>query len=278
VRVWLPITKLLAGFAVRICEPTVMTGATTGLLGGVMAIVLPPTAIAVAPGARLTGVPETVIWGPPATSVWLPTIKSLAGFAVRVCDPRVMTGAPPGVFCGVIAIVLPPTAIAVALGAKLIGVPETVIWGPPGLRVWEPIMKLLAGFAVIVFEPTVITGGLGEAAFGLLGGIAITLVPIAMAVAPGARLIGVSETVIPGPPGLRVWEPMTKLLAGTARSVSEPTDITGGLGGATFGLLGGIAITLVPIAMAVAPGARLIGVSETVIPGPPGLRVWESMM
>jgi hypothetical protein len=195
-RVWEPMTNWLAEFAVSVCEPRVMTGGEVTpprFFGGGMPKVLVPITIAVALGARLIGVPETVIWGPPGTRVWEPMINWLAEFAVRVCEPTVMTGAAPGPFCGVRAIVLVPTTMAEPPGAKLTGVPKAVICGPPGMRVWLPITKLLAGFAVRICEPMVIT----EATPGLLGGVkAIVLVPTAISVAPGARLTGVPETVI----------------------------------------------------------------------------------
>lgn len=168
--------------------------------------------------------PDTVIWGPPGMRVWVPIMNSPAEFAVSVCGPSVITCASPRPLDGVMDIVLVPITTAVAPGARLIGVPETVIAEPPGTRVWVPMTKLLAAFAVIVSEPTVITGGLGG---GFGGVIATVLGPTAMAVAPGARLTGVPETVISGPPGTRVCDPTTKLVAEFAVIVDEPSVITG---------------------------------------------------
>jgi hypothetical protein len=54
--------------------------------------------------------------------------------------------------------------MAVAPGAKLTGVPETVIAELLGTRVWDPMMKLVTEFAVTVDEPSVITGASGAGA------------------------------------------------------------------------------------------------------------------
>jgi hypothetical protein len=78
-RVWVPIVKAPAEFAMRVCE------AATGLFDVVRAIVLTPMTTAVAPGARLIGVPEMVICRP-STSVWVPMMKLLAEFAVIVSE------------------------------------------------------------------------------------------------------------------------------------------------------------------------------------------------
>jgi hypothetical protein len=235
-RVWLPMMKSSAGFAVRVCEPSVIIGGLSrevtplGFFVGVMPRVLVPMTTAVALGAKLIGVPETVIWGPPGIRVWVPMMKLFAVFAVSVCEPSVMSGGLGGEATPVTATVFPPMAIAVALGAKLIGVPETVISGPPGLRVLVPMMKLLAAFAVNASEPRVITGRKGGPPPELLGVIAIVLVPMTMAAAPDAKLMGVPDTVIWGPPGLRVLVPTMKLLAVFAVNASEPIVISRGLG------------------------------------------------
>lgn len=55
-------------------------------------------------------------------------------------------------------LVLVPTTIAVSPGAKLTGVPEMVIAGPPGMRVWDPMTKPPAAFAVNVCPPSVMSG------------------------------------------------------------------------------------------------------------------------
>jgi hypothetical protein len=52
-------------------------------------------------------------------------------------------GAGPNVAAGEgggMALVKPPTTIAVAEGAREIGELEMVMAGPPGMRVWEPTM------------------------------------------------------------------------------------------------------------------------------------------
>src|SRR5436190_392865 len=95
----------------------------------------------------------------------------------------------------------------VALGAGLSFVPEMVMAGPPGTTVWLPITNPPAEFAVIVCPAIFSTIGIVLLAIGTV------LIPIMSAVAPGARLITVPETVMAGPLGLSVWPPATKLPA-----------------------------------------------------------------
>lgn len=100
------------------------------------------------------------------------------------------------------AIVLLPSTSAVADGASDRRVLEMVIAGPPGARVWLPIMKWEAASGVIVSPLTVMSGAPGE-------GSATSReveVPTMSWVADGARRMGVLEMVI-APPGVRVWLP-----------------------------------------------------------------------
>ena len=83
--------------------------------------------------------------------------------------------------------------------ARLMGVPETVIAGPPGMSVCPSMMYWDKLFAVKISESNVIGGGV------MLGPRLRVLLPITTCVALGARLSRVPETVIAGPPGMRVW-------------------------------------------------------------------------
>lgn len=87
--------------------------------------------------ARLIGVWEIMIAGAPGIRVWPSIIYSEALFALKVCESNFIGG---GVMPGLSEIVLLPTMICVALGARLSRVPDIVIAGPPGMRVWPSMM------------------------------------------------------------------------------------------------------------------------------------------
>jgi hypothetical protein len=57
-------------------------------------------------------------------------------------------------------IVLVPITRAVAEGAREMGVPETVIGGPPGMSVWLPIIYWDWEFAVMMEGPRVKSGAI----------------------------------------------------------------------------------------------------------------------
>src|SRR5204862_5751193 len=103
----------------------------------------------------------------------------------------------------------------------LIGVPETVMAGPPGTRVWPPTTNVPPEFAVIVCPPTVSTPPLPM--------IGTVLDPTTTAVPPGARLIGVPAVVMAGPPGETVWPPTAKPPAEFAVMVWPPAVRTVGV-------------------------------------------------
>jgi len=110
--------------------------------------------------------------------------------------------------------------------ASEIGVPETVIAGPPGINVCPPIMYRLSELAVYVELASVSVGGaaegfVDEAVVGAGGrtddtgaaaaGFAIrdrVLVATIRAVADAASEIGVPDIVIGEPPATKVWVPM----------------------------------------------------------------------
>jgi hypothetical protein len=81
-----------------------------------------------------------------------------------------------------IDLVVPPTTTCEALGANEMGVPDTVIPGPPGVSVCVPMTKFPWELAVITCP----------------------LIVIADADDPAGREIGVPATVIAAPPGVKV--------------------------------------------------------------------------
>jgi hypothetical protein len=87
-------------------------------------------------------------------------------FIVRVGDEK------PGPAEGRM-LVLDPTTKTEADGAREICVPETVIAGPPGIKVWDPMMYCIARVGDIVFEPTVITPPPTDAAGNAPGRICV---------------------------------------------------------------------------------------------------------
>ena len=108
-------------------------------------------------------------------------------------------------------LVLEPTTTAVACAARVIGVPDTVMAGPPGSSVWPAMIYSEAEFSVAVVPASVSDGGSvpGDRApswsprFGATAR-GIVLDPTMTAVACDARLMGVPDTVMAVPPGLSV--------------------------------------------------------------------------
>ena len=111
---------------------------------------------------------------------------------------------------GARSFVLLPITTCVADGARLRRVPETVIAGPPGVRVWPAMVYFELLSAVYVWEPKVNGGGV------VAGDRSLVLLPMITCVAAGARLMGVPDTVIAGPPGTRVLLAITYAPAGLA--------------------------------------------------------------
>ena len=158
--------------------------------------------------------------------------------------------------------VMLPTIMLEASGARLMRVLETVIAGPPGVRVAPEIMYCPAASAVMVWEPMVRGERVG------FGRSISVLVPMIAFVPSGARLMRVLETVIAGPPGVRVASPSIMYCpAASAVMVWEPMVRGGRVG------FGRSISVLVPMTAWVPSGARLMGVPETVIAGAPGMSV-----
>jgi hypothetical protein len=152
--------------------------------------------------------------------------KSIGIDRLRLADPVYTAGENPLAVLvpdgTTLATVCPLTTRAVALGARLYSVPETVTLGAPGRigcvptnsavdegaseRIWPPLSVTTAGApGVRVWEP--MTRGLGAT---MVVGVeawltGIVLVPTMMAVGMDARLTGVPDTVTAGAPGVRIW-------------------------------------------------------------------------
>ena len=101
---------------------------------------------------------------------------------------------------GASPIVLLPTIICVPSGARLIGVPETVIAGAPGVSIRPAIVYSELLFAVIISAPTVNAGALVELR-------TIVLPAMTIALPEGARETSVPCRLIGGAPGVSVWLP-----------------------------------------------------------------------
>lgn len=100
---------------------------------------------------------------------------------------------------------LVPITTSEAPGARLRGVPETVMLGWPGIKVWVPMRNSVLELVVMMEEPKVIMGRIKETF-----GARVNVLPLMTTLDPrGARLIGVPDMVIAGLPGDKVWVPMT---------------------------------------------------------------------
>ena len=126
---------------------------------------------------------------------------------VMVTGEEIMVGCGRG--SGMVEV--PSTTTAVAAGAREMGVPPTVIAGPPGMRVWEPMTKVEPTFSERVAPPGPptagrVTGGIIVIAEdgGSADGRGDVEPPMMTAVAEGARDMEVPPTVMPGPPGAMV--------------------------------------------------------------------------
>ena len=161
-------------------------------------------------------------------------------------------------------IVEEPMITSEADGASEMGVPAMVTAGPPGNSVREPRTKAAFELAVITDPPTVIiaSGFSGSVAIGVR---LIVEDPRINAVAAGAKDTIVPEMVAAGPPGMIVWEPMTRFDC----ALRVTSDTMGfGAGVIPFGVN-----VVVPTINAEFDGAREITVPEIVTGGPPGERL-----
>ena len=117
-----------------------------------------PMMSAEAEGASETRVPEKVIAGPPGASVWLSMIYSEAPLGVIVLPATVRTGRGSG--AAVRGNVVPPIMIFEADGAMLMSVPEIVMAGEPGMRVW-PLRSYWDSLLAVIIRSPMVRGGSG---------------------------------------------------------------------------------------------------------------------
>jgi hypothetical protein len=165
--------------------------------------------IAASEGARESVVPEIVMAAPPGTRLYVPRLYAPAESATRVVPPS-MNGSSGdgklvgrGAGLGGIVSVNPLMMRAVAEVAREIVVPETVIAGPPGVRVCVPIWYCPEGFAVITELPIVTVGRLA----GMLeAGARFCVCPLIMMIELPREIV-VPALVITGPPTASVCVP-----------------------------------------------------------------------
>lgn len=202
----------------------VRTGAVAVEIDGVVV----PTTTLMASGARETVSPLGRVMGAaPGERVWELTMRRKGEEAVGLGMRERVTGGPRlavgvtvrRVGAPVVAAaagrveretVLEPMTAEVAPGERDMGVPETVMAGAPGMRVWEPMRNWDEGLAVRVVgdapegEKVRIAGpllGIGAAAGA---GRGMVEDPTTTAEAAGARETGVLLIVTGGAPGMRV--------------------------------------------------------------------------
>lgn len=148
------------------------------------AVLVLPNAIPVALASSEITSPETVIC-PPGVKVWDPITKSEAAFSIMVDAPTVMTG---GIVIksdgGERLNAEPSMTTAVGDTGREKVVPETVNT-PPGVRVWDPMMKSEATSCVMTVEPIVIVAGIVVGSEG--GGKFIVEPSMTIAVGIGRR-------------------------------------------------------------------------------------------
>jgi len=158
-------------------------------------VTLPPITTLDLPAIKLTSVPETVMAEAPSFNVCEPPTTNSGAASVEKNAPR--------------GWVLPSTMMDDPPDGKERMVPETVMAGPPGARVWEPIIN---------------NGAPGV----MLGLRTSVLPPIMIAVLPGS-----SETMVPDavicPPGVKICVPMIIADDGSWVKVESPTVITTGV-------------------------------------------------
>ena len=194
-------------------------------------------------GPKLTVVPSTITPGPPAEIV-VPSMENAVGLGVKTWAPTVYEVGETSLTDS--DIVLPPIS-KMPEGPKLIGVPSTVIPGPPAEMV-VPSIENAVGLGVKTSPPTVSAVGEGpKAAIGLAG----------------------AATVIAGAPGTNIWSPSRNCDALFAVITRLPRVIIGRTGPAVLG----IATVLPPTITALPSVGTLIGVPETVMAAAPGTSV-----
>ena len=226
-----------------------------------MNAVLPPMTTSDAPGAKLMTVPETVI-AEPGESVCPAMMNWDLEFSVIVEPPNVIDGKGFAVAVGDKEKVVPPITTLEAPGARLMGVPETVMT-EPGESVCPAMTSWVLEFAVMVEPPKVMEGR------GVVAGARAIVLPPTTTEAPfEATDTTVPEIVAGAPPEVRVITPgiMTAPF-GPLWSCCPPT-VGKGEAAPT-----GRGIVLVPKTTPAPLGNTDTGVPDIVIAEPPALMV-----
>lgn len=110
--------------------------------------------------------PATTIPEPPAESVWDAYTRPELGFKVIIEEPSVICGGSASECAG--AGLWSVSRVATELASEY-AVSPTVMAGPPGARVWEPMMYSVEGLGIIVVEPRVRIGAIAIGVSALLG-------------------------------------------------------------------------------------------------------------
>lgn len=137
-------------------------------------------------------------------------------------------------------IVLVPITTFLVEGSRLIGVPDMVMAGAPGVIVW-PFTTYCEALSGVMTSLPKVNDGKADGSGSLSGTV---WVPITTFFAEGARLIGVPDMVTAGAPGVIVWPLTIYCDALLAVTISLPTVkpwfcVGSGLENGTGGALGG---------------------------------------
>jgi hypothetical protein len=194
------------GSGLNVTSPIVRGGVVICAASGFANVdVTPLITIKEADEARDKVVPETIIAGPPGRRVCSPRMKlgpETSGRAPNTSLPMVMVMI--GVMVGAARLAMVEVAAFIitkaADDASERVVPETVIAGPPGARVWPPITKVGAIDTSVGLKTLSPTKMVGVAGFTMLEVAPFTTT----SEAEGASDNVVPDTVIAGPPGASV--------------------------------------------------------------------------
>lgn len=207
-------------------------------------------------GLKLMTCPSTVRT-PPGVKVCVPITRSDWEFSVKVDDPTTKIGA--DVADG--AAVIGPVLGLLDGNGRVMTSPPVVI-ALPGKRVWLPMTKPDAEFAVMLVPPTTTTAGPGVEVGAESDSVsfAVGVAPLIM-IAPPELTDTCSPLMVATAPGVRVWEPIMTLEEASVLAVKSPISIPGG--------------RVVEVAAAGPDAGRSVTVSPAVVDAPAGGAVPE---